>query len=56
MGDQPVTREDLEGTTTAFFEVLTTLTEWMSNLANRMNNAFNNGNQQIDMEMNHYRP
>ncbi|XP_058769117.1 uncharacterized protein LOC131642988 [Vicia villosa] len=48
MADQPVTKADLEGITTAFTAALTALTEQMANLANQANNANNNRNRRRD--------
>lgn len=48
MGDQPLTRADLQGFITTFTMTLTTLTEQMMTLAYQMNNANNNGNQRKD--------
>lgn len=46
MGDQPITKADLEGTIVAFTTTLTSLTGHMPLLENQVNNANNNGNQQ----------
>ncbi|XP_058784512.1 uncharacterized protein LOC131659322 [Vicia villosa] len=48
MADQPVTKADLEGITTAFTAALTALTEQIANLENQANNANNNGNRRRD--------
>ncbi|KAI5382312.1 Rop guanine nucleotide exchange factor 11, variant 6 [Lathyrus oleraceus] len=48
MGDQLVTRADLEGITADFTVALAILTKQMENLANQVNNVNNNGNQRRD--------
>ncbi|XP_058774997.1 uncharacterized protein LOC131649250 [Vicia villosa] len=48
MADQPVTKADLEGITTAFTTALTALIEQMANFENQANNANNNGNRRRD--------
>lgn len=48
MGDQLVTKADLEGITADFTVALAILTKHMENLANQVNNVNNNENQRRD--------